>query len=110
MKNCFKYYQQYKDQFNCERGKTKHGALANILVCLEKAIDEGNTVLLFDDITFSLSRDLFQLDLHFYVLCKIIIQQSKDPIGHHANANDRILDMLWDIKGIGRLYVTAVPQ
>ncbi|XP_015770328.1 PREDICTED: Golgi apparatus protein 1-like [Acropora digitifera] len=44
MKNCFKYYQQYKDQFNCERGKTKHGALANILVCLEKAMDEGEKV------------------------------------------------------------------
>ncbi|XP_067052995.1 Golgi apparatus protein 1-like [Acropora muricata] len=44
MKNCFKYYQQYKDQFNCERGKTKHGALANILVCLEKAMDEGQKV------------------------------------------------------------------
>lgn len=61
MKNCFKYYQQYREQFQCERGKTKHGALANILVCLEKAMDDGNTnILLFDDIAFktvSLSAD-----------------------------------------------------
>lgn len=88
MKNCFKYYQQYKDQFQCERGKTKHAAQANILVCLEKALDEGNTnILLFDDITFktigvsvdsvksyvtcNLSRDLFQLKLHFDVQCTI---------------------------------------
>lgn len=62
--------------------------------------------MLFNDITFSLSRDLFQLELNFDVLCTIIIQQSKDRIGHHVDANNPILDMLWDIKGIGGLYMT----
>jgi len=45
MKNCFKFYQQYKDQYECEKGTTKHGALANILICLEKAVQDGNIVI-----------------------------------------------------------------
>ena len=42
MKNCLEFYRQYKDKYECERGKTKHGALANILLCLEKAVEDGN--------------------------------------------------------------------
>lgn len=45
MKNCYKFYQQYKDQYECEKGSTKHGALANILICLEKAVQDGNIVI-----------------------------------------------------------------
>ena len=46
MKNCYKFYQQYKEQYECEKGRTRHGALANILICLEKAIQDGNYVLI----------------------------------------------------------------
>lgn len=42
MKNCLKAFQQYKGVYNCETGNTKHGALANILICLEKAVQDGN--------------------------------------------------------------------
>ena len=42
MKNCIEFYHQYKDKYECERGKTKHGPLANILLCLEKAVEDGN--------------------------------------------------------------------
>lgn len=45
MKNCYKFYQQYKDQYECEKGNTKHGTLANILICLEKAVQDGNNVI-----------------------------------------------------------------
>ncbi|CAH3167753.1 unnamed protein product [Porites lobata] len=44
MKNCLEFYRQYKDKYECERGKTKHGALANILLCLEKAVEDDQKV------------------------------------------------------------------
>ncbi|XP_068684167.1 Golgi apparatus protein 1-like [Montipora foliosa] len=44
MKNCFKFYQQYKEEYQCEKGKTKHGTLANILICLERAVQEDRKV------------------------------------------------------------------
>jgi len=40
-----KFYQQYREKYQCERGNTKHGALANILICLEKAIQAGKYIL-----------------------------------------------------------------
>ena len=46
MKTCIKFYHQYREKYNCERGNTKHGALASILICLEKAIQDGNGYLL----------------------------------------------------------------
>lgn len=42
MKNCLKYYKEFREKYECERGSTKHGAMANILICLEKAIQNGN--------------------------------------------------------------------
>lgn len=42
MKNCLKYYTEFREKYECERGSTKHGAMANILICLEKAIQNGN--------------------------------------------------------------------
>ena len=42
MKNCLPFYRQYKQDYNCDKpGKTRHGALASILICLEKAIEDG---------------------------------------------------------------------
>ena len=63
MKNCLKFYQQYKDKYQCERGKTKHGALANILICLEKAIQDGNITL--RNKNKDIAINVFFYELHF---------------------------------------------
>ncbi|CAH3040966.1 unnamed protein product [Pocillopora meandrina] len=44
MKNCLKYYTEFREKYECERGSTKHGAMANILICLEKAIQNDEKV------------------------------------------------------------------
>ena len=60
MKNCLKFYQQYKDQYECEKGSTRHGALANILICLERAVQDGNYVhVLIDTIETRFMNHVF---------------------------------------------------
>lgn len=66
MKNCIEFYHQYKDKYKCERGKTKHGALANILLCLEKAVEDGN----YDVSSVGCKNDTF-----FLVIGRSIFQE-----------------------------------
>ncbi|XP_020607607.1 Golgi apparatus protein 1-like isoform X2 [Orbicella faveolata] len=44
MKNCMLFYQQYKDQYECERGNASPGVLHNNLLCLQKAIQDDQKV------------------------------------------------------------------
>ena len=95
MKNCIEFYHQYKDKYECERGKTKHGPLANILLCLEKAVED--VIMMFCVLTASMIiyRGYFMVvrryEISLRVLkneltCEISFQHKKrnfvSPSGH----------------------------
>ena len=39
--SCKKDYRKYEDKYDCGKGKTRHGMLANVLLCLEAALNDG---------------------------------------------------------------------
>lgn len=55
LKTCEADYKMYKEEYNCPDGKTAHGSLANVLLCLENALNDGEFLLVSVKLGFSMA-------------------------------------------------------